>query len=492
MAIVGAGAAAIALLAALSAQLAGSRRRVSVCVVDTVRLPGTGGVFQEDLQSILLNTQAGEISLVVGEPLHFSRWLAQRNASSVTAEQGTYAPRAEFGRYLHHVYTDIRDTRDGLDVAHVADRVDRVRHDGDSWLLRLRHGATLRARLVVVAIGPGTPADHYGLAGHAHYVHQPFPLLRNLAAVPPRSRVLVVGSQLSAVDAVIGLSESGHTGPVTLASRRGLLPLVKAGSSVRPQDADLRFFQDYHRRHGELPLRVVARCVRKRLGEQGTCLHEYLRMPAPRNAVEFFGNNVEAARRDDPSARVVEPSMVEALSMLSAEDMALFMRIGYPVLMYKHTAIPLVNAERILRRIRAGKLALRGGLRAVVPAAERFAADFGSGARERFDVVVNATGAARSICGPSARAPFTGLCRDALVKETATGGARVTAEGQLIPAVGEPSGGLYILGHASIGTHPFINSLSMISLLAGRMARSVLRNLADVRSTGFTEEVAGR
>ncbi|MGK5532492.1 FAD/NAD(P)-binding protein [Streptomyces sp. URMC 129] len=492
VAIVGAGAAATSLLAALSGRLAGSRQRVGVCLIDSGRAPGTGGVYQEDLPSVRMNTQADEILLIPGEPLHFCQWLARRNASSVKEERGTYAPRAEFGRYLNEVCAGIRDRREGPDVAHTVGHVDRVQRDGPHWRLRLRHGGTLAARLVVLAIGPGEPADPYGLAGHERYLHQPFPLRRNLAAVPPRSRVLVVGSRLSAVDVVLGLAESGHTGRVTLASRSGLLPLVKAGSSVRPPDADLEFFRAYYRRHGALPLRVMARAVRKRLGEQGTRLHEYLRMPAPRDTAAFFRCNVELARREDPAAVVVEPSMVEALSLLSEEDMAVFMRIAYPVLMYKHTAIPLLNAERILRRIRSGCLAVRGGLREIAPAGDGFTAVLGNGVRERFDVVVNATGAARASCGPSARVPFAQLCRAGLVRETATGGARVTSEGKLIPATGEPSWGLYVLGHESIGTHPFINSLSMISLLAGRMAQSILRDLSGPRNSGIRAEVEGR
>jgi uncharacterized NAD(P)/FAD-binding protein YdhS len=331
---------------------------------------------------------------------------------------------------------------------------------------------------VVIAIGPGHPADHYRLGRGEGYIHRPFPARQHLAAIPQASRVLVLGSQLTAVDVAIVLGELGHTGPIMFASRRGDLPLVKAGSSVRPRDEDLEHFRDHHRRHGRLPLWMLVRSFRKRLAERGLGLRDYLRMSETRDGAAAFRRHFTLARANDPAAVIVEPAIVDALAMLSEDDMATFMRVAYPTLMYRHTAIPLGNAQRILRLLDAGQLTVRGGLRDVVRDGATFRARFGDGTSVHADVVVNATGTARSTCGAGARAPFVGLCEAGLVREIATGGARVSPEGRLLAASRQPIAGVYLLGHDSIGTHAFINSLSMIAMLAGQVADGVVAEIA--------------
>ena len=50
--------------------------------------------------------------------------------------------------------------------------------------------------------------------------------------VAPNSTILILGTGLTMVDAAIGLSESGHRGPIVAVSRRGLLP--RAHTRVEP------------------------------------------------------------------------------------------------------------------------------------------------------------------------------------------------------------------------------------------------------------------
>ncbi len=473
VAIVGASAAAVALAAALAARAA----RLRIAVIDPAPRVGGGGVYRDDLASILLNTQAGEIALVPGDALHFTRWLARRRGTAVEAELGTYAPRPHFGAYLGELFDELRASS-GLELHKLEDHVDRIAPDAGGSRLTLRSGGSLRARAVVIAIGPGRPADPYRLDRSEGYIHCPFPARLRLGAISPARRVLVLGSQLTAIDVAIALGELGHAGPIVLASRRGDLPLVKAGSSVRPPDEDLEHFRGHHRRHGRLPLWLLVRSFRRRLAARGVRLRDYLRMGETRDGAAAFRRHVALASARDPAAVIVEPAIVDALAMLSEDDMATFMRIAYPAMMYRHTAIPLGNAHRILGLLDAGQLAVRGGLRDVVRDGAGFTARFSDGATAHADVVVNATGAARSTCGAGARAPLAGLCAAGLVREIATGGARVSPEGRLIAASGQPLAGTYLLGHDSIGTHAFINSLSMIAMLAGQVADGLVAEVA--------------
>ena len=66
-----------------------------------------------------------------------------------------------------------------------------------------------------------------GLRGSPGYSPSPWPH----PTIPKAASVAIIGTGLSAVDAVKQLFAEGHTGPVTLASRGGRLPAVKASAA---------------------------------------------------------------------------------------------------------------------------------------------------------------------------------------------------------------------------------------------------------------------
>ncbi|TIP97101.1 MAG: FAD-dependent oxidoreductase, partial [Mesorhizobium sp.] len=58
--------------------------------------------------------------------------------------------------------------------------------------------------------------------------------------IDPDSRVLIVGTGLSMVDAWLTLEHRGHRGEITAVSRRGLLPSPhKKGTPIRLDSADI-------------------------------------------------------------------------------------------------------------------------------------------------------------------------------------------------------------------------------------------------------------
>jgi uncharacterized NAD(P)/FAD-binding protein YdhS len=126
--------------------------------------------------------------------------------------------------------------------------------------VKLSDGANVMARTVVLATGFGST----GWVGSAlRRAHDPL-RSEGLRDLPRSARVLLVGSGLTAVDALQKLAHAGHQGPVTVLSRHALLPsahaeapaprwpwtLPELGSSVRSALRAVRVALDQVQRRG--------------------------------------------------------------------------------------------------------------------------------------------------------------------------------------------------------------------------------------------------
>ena len=66
------------------------------------------------------------------------------------------------------------------------------------------------------------------------YSNSPYPVQHLLETIPRDSRVGIVGTSLSAVDAIVALAANGHRGRITAMSRHGRLPAVRSPHNLRP------------------------------------------------------------------------------------------------------------------------------------------------------------------------------------------------------------------------------------------------------------------
>lgn len=171
------------------------------------------------------NVPAGNLSAWPDDPAHFLRWWAALRGVSETDLSGAFAPRALYGRYLAgQLQQALSQVPAGRELQLRPQAVRDLRMDGGGWRLQLDDGAALQARQVVLACGFGAG----GLAA---------PGLRNcgdaldpqlMAGLSPAARIMLVGSGLTAVDALQQLAMADHRGPLLLLSRHDLLPSAHA------------------------------------------------------------------------------------------------------------------------------------------------------------------------------------------------------------------------------------------------------------------------
>ncbi|MFE6923078.1 FAD/NAD(P)-binding protein [Nocardia sp. NPDC057663] len=225
--IIGAGAAAVALLDALARA---DRQPSGVTVFDGAPALWRGRPYQPDLDTVRVNAPPPIMSVRAGDSAHYQRWLANRDVTGYLDERlgQPLVPRAVYGEYLEDTAREAiaQLGRAGCQVRVVRSAVTGFSRDGRA-VLHTAGGHHVPVDRAVLAVGSGRPRDHYGLTGAPGYVNEPYPLARTVAGLPADHHVAVIGSGLTAVDVAVTLAESGHTGPITLLSRSGQLPFVQ-------------------------------------------------------------------------------------------------------------------------------------------------------------------------------------------------------------------------------------------------------------------------
>jgi uncharacterized NAD(P)/FAD-binding protein YdhS len=191
-----------------------------VTIVERTARLGAGVAYSTSEPGHLLNVRCGGMSAYRDEPAHFTQWAA-RNGHAVGADD--FVPRREYARYLREqlATSAARSPTSRLTVCcSRATRVDPAPRPG----VLLADGTRLAADRVVLATGNQPPAGPAVLAAAgARLVRDPWDP-GWLERLDPTATVLLLGTGLTAVDAIVSLIERRHRGPIIAASRHGLLP----------------------------------------------------------------------------------------------------------------------------------------------------------------------------------------------------------------------------------------------------------------------------
>ncbi|CAB3755693.1 FAD/NAD(P)-binding protein [Paraburkholderia solisilvae] len=229
LAIVGGGAAGVATFIAMV-----RRRAAKTIYIIEPRPIGAGIVFGSLDEDLLCNTSVAIMSVIQDNPDDFLDYLRAKGRHAMPE---TFAPRAWVGEYLtdrFREYTGIA-AQYGIDVIDLPYRFQSLRViDERAYSLKLSDTVMTRSitvSAVVFCTGFGAPRVPEPLkchAGHRTLIGCPYPERDMLKRIPADSRVLVVGSRLSAIDTAVLLGREQHR--VAMVSPSGTLPAVRANS----------------------------------------------------------------------------------------------------------------------------------------------------------------------------------------------------------------------------------------------------------------------
>ena len=207
---------------ALAIQLL-KRTSAQVVLVERSGVFGRGVAYAAQGEANVLNVRAGRMSALADVSDHFADWLAVHAPDH--AGRDRFPPRSVYGAYLADTLRTEAAAAPGRFVRRAGQAVALEATDS-GVTARLESGADLSADAAVLALGnfaPATPAGARGAMGQPRYVENSW-AAGALDRIGLGEDVILLGSGLTAVDALLELEARGWRGRATMVSRRGLLP----------------------------------------------------------------------------------------------------------------------------------------------------------------------------------------------------------------------------------------------------------------------------
>jgi len=215
-----------------------------IVLIERNRQFGLGQAYGTGNPNHLLNVPAGRMSAFHQCPDDFLRWLralpdAERDG--VIPAAGSFVPRRLFGAYVRHLLrAEVRRPDRQNELVLLPGDVVGIDRGDPGLVLQRDRGAPIRADLAVLSIG-NFPPEPMPVADPSFYdsaLYRPDPWAPDaFTALDPAAPVLLVGTGLTMVDAVVSLLDQGHHGPIYALSRRGLLPRRHLPGAPPPEAA---------------------------------------------------------------------------------------------------------------------------------------------------------------------------------------------------------------------------------------------------------------
>ena len=206
---------------------------LEIKIINSKRPFGRGVAYSTSRSEHLLNVAARNMSAFPDHPDHFFEWLRSRSEFDSTGDKELlemFVPRRIYGDYIRGIASIfLNPVLPGTEVKlSVIDDVatDIVKLDGGDASVMLQSGKRIEAESVLLATGHQPPAGFPSLSPVSHdprYCADPWE--NWMDRLPsPGGTILLLGTGLTMVDAVVTLTELGWRGKIFAISRNGMLP----------------------------------------------------------------------------------------------------------------------------------------------------------------------------------------------------------------------------------------------------------------------------
>jgi uncharacterized NAD(P)/FAD-binding protein YdhS len=222
----------------LAVQLLRLPGKRSLLVVEPRAELGRGEAYSAVELGHTLNGNAARMSVDPDNADDLTQWLTDYIAAGGWPESDEqhvpvselFPPRGIFGLYVQQRLAEAQaiGALNGSTVEHVRAEVTDLETLGDSVRLSLSDGQRLQGAYAVLATGmfPAARTPQTESSGLNAAALDPWDVAA-MRQLDPQSTVLIIGSGLTMVDAVVSLEQAGHRGPIEVFSRHGLLPHVR-------------------------------------------------------------------------------------------------------------------------------------------------------------------------------------------------------------------------------------------------------------------------
>lgn len=440
---------------------------VDIDIFDPSDQPHRGQAYSTPCRSHILNMEAEKMGLSADQPGEFTEWLTSVDHEE---QQVKYPKRKNYGCYLGKLVKKvIKDGRDaGLTI---------TVHKTTITSLSQRHKVILESPgqryeaydSVVLATGNWPSDVALECLGQERYLPSLWPI-KALQGLPLDAHVLVLGTSLSALDATLALIEQGHKGPITMTSRRGLLPTVQ--SPNKPAGPP--------RACGPL----------KDLGPDSTVLDFCRALQEGRPQLRDARENLERNLNEALTRELQWRQYLNSLD-LNIEDMwhkqtvqqkREFCEHWKTIWRVHRHAMPSENALRMLNVMNSGQVRVAAGFKSLHVTKQKVRAQLQGCGAIQADYAVNASGQGTKLAELVQAKRLNPLLRNlyhkGLISQHHFGALKVERHSlRLIDRQGQSQKGLYTLGHPSLGTYFYTNSVDAINRQAVTLSHQLLKQV---------------
>ncbi|WP_353146529.1 FAD/NAD(P)-binding protein [Pollutimonas bauzanensis] len=505
IAVIGGGSVGVSFLAQLVSCLRQQERVVgkpiTVLLFEPRSRPGAGNAYDEDLPTNLLNIPVRNMSAYADDKAHFQRWLeAQPRSARAHFDVGdfdsnSFLPRPLFGRYMENVYQEaVREGKaSGIVIRHVEQRaIGAEKTENGAWRVLCGDGDCYITSRVVLCNGNLASTTFPALEGHSHYFNDPYPVRKLAEHIEPDATVGIIGSSLSAVDAIVALKEAGHRGMVTCFSRNGRLPSVRSAQNRTTLSSKLTSKDVWNLAEangGVLTLEHFFSLLASHVETLGGRLDMADVLGPNLPAREALDHEIEVSQRQERLWQVVCSASNDVIDLvwqlLSEEERRTYHQTWRSLWMARRATFPLQNALKLQRYFRQGTLNVSSGFNGCRydetsrtfhiqlngPAVAQ--AQLPMPDSLQVDYVVNAT--SFSLDPSSTQDDLVSqLLRSGYASSDPFGGVRLDyATGCLMDVNGEVQSSISLLGSLAVGTYFWTLSMDVNARLAHAQAQRI-------------------
>nr|MBI1230530.1 hypothetical protein [Cytophagales bacterium] len=476
--IVGGGACGVAALAELMVQLkmTGVHDKTKVVLIEKGDKVGQGLAFGTDQPGHLLNTQANLMGIHSFEPDHFAGWLETQPDDHKNEVKGdnqlheSYTTRRLYGNYLkeqvRHYLAEAEKI--GLEVHIIHDEATDLSPDGEGWEVTLAHGPVLYADHVLLVPGTPKPNNFPEFDGLANYFDFPWPSEPIIDGIPKNAEVAILGSSLSAIDAIMTLTDSGHQGKISLYSLDGLMPRVQPveGRSYKRKYLTLSRIHQIRRSEWRQPrIKDLFRLFQQEV-------ENYTGAPVDWKATERKGFPAQELLEQD--IRIAEDGGDAFINILydmryeesqvwdwlSIEEKQRFKKWLGPYWTVTRYGMPLINARRLADLFQKGKLEVNFPMRDVTfdETKQRFLLQFADVWCDEREFLINATGPSKNV-EKMQSVLIQNLLKKGIIEAYPVGGIVVDPSKMEVISSKERVKNLYAVGHICNGLLLDVNAV---------------------------------
>jgi uncharacterized NAD(P)/FAD-binding protein YdhS len=206
------------------------KKPLHITIIEPKKTLGLGLAYSTTCGEHLLNVSAAGMSALADDSTHF---LEYARAQRGVVEPEEFLPRLFFGQYVNHLIERAinENQKNGYHTfERIEDQVCDIEFTAPLFKIettRARNDKAVVADHVVLALGNLSGKSPRWLdklpLDAEQYLHNPWDK-QAIAAIDKAASVLIIGTGLTAVDKIVELKTSGHTGHIVALSRHGLLP----------------------------------------------------------------------------------------------------------------------------------------------------------------------------------------------------------------------------------------------------------------------------